>query len=64
MDSYKKAAGIGGTLVGGGALSFFAGAAAHAGTIGCIALGPAGAVVAAGVGIGAGLGCIAKKIFD
>ena len=51
MDSYKKAAAVGGTLGGGG-------------TIGCIALGPAGAVVAAGVGIGAGIGCVAKLIFD
>jgi hypothetical protein len=64
MGSYKKAAAIGGTVVGGGTLSFFAGIAAEAGTIGCIALGPAGAVVAAGVGIGAGLGCVAKLIFD
>ena len=64
MDSYKKAAAVGGTLGGGGTLGFFAGVAAHAGTIGCIALGPAGAVVAVGVGIGAGLGCVAKLIFD
>lgn len=64
MGSYKKAAAIGGTVVGGGTLSFFAGIAAEAGTIGCIALGPAGAVVAVGVGIGAGLGCVAKLIFD
>lgn len=64
MGSYKKAAAIGGTVVGGGTLSFFAGIAAEAGTIGCIALGPAGAIVAAGVGIGAGLGCVAKLIFN
>ena len=64
MDSYKKAAGIGGTIGGTGVLAFFSGAAAQAGTISCLALGPAGAVVAAGVGIGAGLGCVAKLIFN
>ena len=63
-DSYKKAAAIGGTVGGGGALSFIVGIAVEGGSIGCLCLGPCAVLVGAGVGIGAGLGCVAKLIFD
>lgn len=64
MGSYKKAAGVGSKC----------GAAISTGIIiiesierigmGGLALGPAGAILTAGITIGAGVGCVIKNICD
>ena len=64
MDSYDKAAAIGGAVGGAGALGFLTAIAIDGGTVACINLGPAGLLLLGGVGIGRYLGRVAKFIFN